>query len=243
MKAVIMAGGKGTRLKPLTNDIPKPLVKIIDRPVMEHILELLKTHGITDIAVTLGHMSQSIIDYFGNGENFGVSLTYFIEDSPLGTAGSVKATQNFVSEDFLVISGDAFTNIDLTNAIRYHFAKDSIFTLIAQPHQRPEGLGVLEVDYDNKVIDFVEKPQQIKPSLINTGIYIINKGILELIPEGFYDFGRQLLPSLTGKLYAYITYDYWSDIGTLSSYYYTNYLLANKLANQSNIIGLSSAVV
>lgn len=236
MKAVIMAGGKGTRLKPLTNEIPKPMVKIIDRPVMEHILGLLRAHGITDIAVTLGHMSQSIIDYFGNGEAFGVNLTYFIEDNPLGTAGSVKATQNFVSEDFLVISGDAFTNINLTDAIRYHFAKDSIFTLVAQPHQHPEGLGVLKTDYENKVIDFVEKPQDIKPSLINTGIYIINKGVLGLIPEGFYDFGKQLLPRLTGKLYAYITYDYWSDIGTLSSYYYTNYLIASKMSDENSAL-------
>lgn len=234
MKAVIMAGGKGTRLKPLTNDIPKPMVKIIDRPVMEHILELLRVHNITDIAVTLGHMSQSIIDYFGNGESFGVNITYFIEETPLGTAGSVKATQNFVSDDFLVISGDAFTNINLTGAIRYHFAKDSIFTLIAQPHQSPEGLGVLEIDYENKVIDFVEKPKIVKPSLINTGIYIINKRVLGLIPDGFYDFGKQLLPRLVGKLYAYITYDYWSDIGTLSSYYYTNYLLATKMTSEAD---------
>jgi mannose-1-phosphate guanylyltransferase/phosphomannomutase len=158
MKAVIMAGGKGTRLKPLTNDIPKPLIKIIDKPCMEHIINLLRDHNITQIAVTLGHLSQQIIDYFGDGSQLGVELTYFVEDEPLGTAGSVKSTQNFVSEDFLVISGDAFTNIDLSKAIRYHFAKDSIFTLIAQPHPHPQGLGVLEIDYNNKIIDFMEKP-------------------------------------------------------------------------------------
>lgn len=226
MKAVIMAGGKGTRLKPLTNDIPKPLIKIIDKPCMEHIINLLRDHNITQIAVTLGHLSQQIIDYFGDGSQLGVELTYFVEDEPLGTAGSVKSTQNFVSEDFLVISGDAFTNIDLSKAIRYHFAKDSIFTLIAQPHPHPQGLGVLEIDYNNKIIDLMEKPENIKPSLINTGIYIINKRLLNLIPDGFYDFGKQLLPSLVGKIYAYVTYEFWSDIGTLSSYYYTNYLIS-----------------
>ncbi|MFW5780691.1 MAG: nucleotidyltransferase family protein [Bacillota bacterium] len=229
MKAVIMAGGKGTRLKPLTNDIPKPMIKIIDKPVMEHIINLLRDHNITEIGVTLGHLSQQIIDYFGDGSQFGVELRYFIEDEPLGTAGSVKSAQNFVSEDFLVISGDAFTNMNLSKAIRYHFAKDSIFTLIAQPHPHPEGLGTLEIDYNNKVIDFVEKPEEIKPSLINTGIYIINKRLLNIIPEGFYDFGKQLLPSLIGKIFAYVTYDYWSDIGTLSSYYYTNYLISQEL--------------
>lgn len=239
MKAVIMAGGKGTRLKPLTDNIPKPMVKIIDKPVMEHIINLLREHNITDIAVTLGHLSQSIIDYFGDGERFGVNLTYFIEKTPLGTAGSVKGTQNFVGEDFIVISGDSFTNIDLTKAIRYHFAKDSILTVISQPHPRPQGLGVLEIDYDNKIIEFIEKPTDMKPSLINTGIYIINKKILSLIPDGAYDFGKQLLPRLTGKIFAYITYDYWSDIGTLSSYYYTNYVLASKLSTEAEFKEIS----
>ena len=140
------------------------------------------------------------------------------------TAGALKH-QNFVSEDFLVISGDAFTNIDLSKAIRYHLPK-TVSTLIAQPHPHPQGLGVLEIDYNNKIIDFMEKPENIKPSLINTGIYIINKRLLNLIPDGFYDFGKQLLPSLVGKIYAYVTYEFWSDIGTLSSYYYTNYLIS-----------------
>ena len=157
------------------------------------------------------------------------------EKKPLGIAGSVKGGQNFVGENFLVISGDAFTNINLTDAIQYHFAKDSIFTLIAQPHQEPVGLGVLKTDFNNKIIEFVEKPDVIKPSLINTGIYIINKALLKFIPEGFYDFGKDFLPKLIGKVYAYITYDYWSDIGTLSSYYYTNFLIANELNSDSNV--------
>lgn len=232
MKAVIMAGGKGTRLKPLTDNIPKPMVKIIDKPVMEHIINLLVEHGITDIAVTVGHLSESIIDYFGNGQQLGANLTYFIESQPLGTAGSVKSTKNFVTDNFLVISGDAFTNINISEAVRFHYAKDSIFTLLAQPHPKPEGLGTLEIDYDSKIVSFVEKPKEVKPSLINTGIYIINKRILDLIPEGFYDFGKQLLPSLIGRIHAYVTYDYWSDIGTLTSYYYTNYLLASKITGE-----------
>lgn len=229
MKAVIMAGGKGTRLLPLTKDIPKPMVKIIDKPVLEHTIELLKKHGITEIAITLGYMPETIIDYFGNGKNWNVDITYFVEDVPLGTAGGVKRTHNFVSEDFLVISGDAYTEIDLTRAIRFHFAKDSSFTLIAQPHQYPLGLGTLEIDLDNKVSAFIEKPAKIHPSLINTGIYVINKNVLQLIPDGFYDFGRQLIPQLLGKVYAYIDYAYWSDIGTLTSYYRTNEKIATEM--------------
>lgn len=222
MKAVIMAGGKGTRLMPLTKDIPKPMVKIIDKPVLEHTIELLKRHNIFEIAITLGYKPDSIIDYFGDGKKWNVDITYFIEDTPLGTAGSVKRTHKFVGDDFLVMSGDAYTEINLTKAIRFHYAKESIFTLIAQPHQNPVGLGTLEIDINSRVSAFIEKPEKIVPSLINTGIYVINKSVLSLIPEGFYDFGRQLIPKLNDNVYAYVDYGYWSDIGTLISYYRTN---------------------
>ncbi len=230
MKAVIMAGGKGTRLMPLTKDLPKPMIKLIDKPVMEYTIELLKKHGITDIAVTLGYMPESIISYFGNGQAWGVNITYFIEDKPLGTAGSVKSTQNFVSDDFLVISGDCYTEIDLSKAFYFHKLKNSRFTLIAQPHRYPVGLGVLETDIDHRVTAFIEKPEDVKPSLINTGIYIINKEVLNMIPDGFYDFGKQLIPRLIGDVHAYVDYAYWSDIGTLVSYYKTNERLAEKMS-------------
>lgn len=229
MKAIIMAGGRGSRLMPLTNDIPKPLVKIIDKPVMEHIINLLKKHGITDIGVTLGYKADAIIDRFGDGRQLGVNLTYFVEKEPLGTAGSVKGAAGFLSDTFLVISGDAYTDIDLRRAIDFHKAKNSRFTLIATPHKNPVGMGVLETDHDGKIINFIEKPASPRPSLINCGIYIINKEVLDMIPGGFYDFGRQLIPRLVGNLYAYVTYDYWSDIGTLSSYYYTNYVVASAM--------------
>ncbi len=229
MKAVIMAGGKGTRLMPLTKDIPKPMVKIIDKPVLEHTIELLKKHKITEIAITLGYMPERIIDYFGDGKKWNVDITYFIEDTPLGTAGSVKRTHNFVSDDFLVMSGDAYTEINITKAIRFHHAKESIFTLVAQPHQNPIGLGTLEIDINNRVSAFIEKPKNVVPSLINTGIYIINKSVINLIPEGFYDFGKQLIPKLKDKVCAYVDYAYWSDIGTLTSYYRTNEKVAIEL--------------
>jgi Nucleoside-diphosphate-sugar pyrophosphorylase involved in lipopolysaccharide biosynthesis/translation initiation factor 2B, gamma/epsilon subunits (eIF-2Bgamma/eIF-2Bepsilon) len=226
MKAIIMAGGKGSRLQPLTNDIPKPLVKIIDKPVMEHIINLLKRHGLTQIGVTLGFKADQIVDYFGDGSSLGVELTYFIEREPLGTAGSVKGAEKFLSDEFIVISGDCYTDADLSRAIAFHKIKNSKFTLIATPNSNPVGLGVLETDFDGKIIRFVEKPSVVKPALINCGIYIINKEVLSLIPDGFYDFGRQLIPRLVGDIYAFVTYDYWSDIGTLPSYYYTNYLVA-----------------
>ncbi|MFA6866912.1 MAG: nucleotidyltransferase family protein [Clostridia bacterium] len=226
MNAVIMAGGKGTRLLPLTNDTPKPMMKIIDKPILEYIILLLKKHNITDIAITLGYMPESIMNYFDDGAKWGVKIKYFLEKEPLGTAGGVKKTIKFVDEDFIVISGDAFTEIDLSKAIKFHNAKNSFFTLIAQPKENPLGLGVLEIDENNKVEKFVEKPNTTKPALINTGIYIINKEVLKLIPEGAYDFGKQLIPKLIGEVFAYVDYNYWSDIGTLPSFYATNYKIA-----------------
>ncbi|MGI6212960.1 MAG: nucleotidyltransferase family protein [Christensenellales bacterium] len=230
MKAIIMAGGKGTRLKPLTDDIPKPLVRIIDRPVMEHIIELLKKHNITQIGVTLGHMSDAIMDYFGSGERLGVELKYFVEETPLGTAGGVKAASDFTDGDFLIMSGDCYTNMDLSRAIQFHKAKQSPFTIIATPHNNPVGLGVLEADFNNTLSAFVEKPEQARPSLINTGTYIMSRRILDMIPQGFYDFGKQLLPRLVNEAYVWVTYDYWSDIGTLPAFYYTNFLVASAIS-------------
>src|SRR5437879_13865853 len=120
MKAVVMAGGEGSRLRPLTSGVPKPLVPVVGKPVMEHILRLLKKHGITEVVVTLQYLGSSIRDYFGDGSDFGMEITYVVEDAPLGTAGSVKNAQQYLNEPFIVISGDALTDIDLTRAMQYH---------------------------------------------------------------------------------------------------------------------------
>jgi len=229
MKAVIMAGGFGTRLMPLTKDTPKPMIKLIDKPVIEYTVELLKKHGITDIAMTLAYLPDKITEYFGDGKRFGVNITYFYETTPLGTAGSVKGTRDFVSDDFLVMSGDCYTEINLSKAIRFHREVGSEFTLICQPNVNPVGYGIMEVGLDHKISSFIEKPEVVTPGLINTGIYIINKKILDLIPDGFYDFGRQLIPKLLGRIYACEDFSYWSDIGTLQSYYATNSYLAKRL--------------
>lgn len=231
MKAIIMAGGKGTRLMPLTKDTPKPMVKILDVPIIEHVINLCKRHGITDVAITVGYLHEKIISYLQNGEKLGINLTYFIENQPLGTAGGVKQASSFINdeEDFFVLSGDAYSQIDLSKAYDFHKKKNSLFTIIAQPHYRPTGLGVLNVDYDNHVSEFIEKPSSPTPSLINTGIYVMNKSILNLIPNGFYDFGKDLLPKLTNVAYAYIDYNYWSDIGTLTSYYKTNLFVVEEM--------------
>lgn len=230
MNAVILAGGYGTRLMPLTKDTPKPMVKLIDKPVLEYTILLLRRHGIKDIAMTLGYLPDVIKNYFKDGKKWGVNITYFTENQPLGTAGSVKGARNFLDNDFLVISGDCYTEIDLSKAVAFHTTLGSPFTVVCQPKQNPVGYGVLETDITHKITAFVEKPTGIKSGLINTGIYVINKSVLDEIPDGFYDFGKQLLPRLVGRAYACADYSYWSDIGTLVSYYETNALLAKRLS-------------
>lgn len=233
MRAIIMAGGRGTRLMPLTKNLPKPMIKLIDKPVLEYILTLLKSHGITEAAMTLGYMSEAIENYFGDGKKFGVNLTYFVENKPLGTAGGVKNARSFVKGDFLVISGDCYAETDLAKAAEFHSLAGSPFTLIARPEENPKGLGVLEADINHRLKSFVEKPDEPRPALINTGTYIMNESVLDMIPDGFYDFGRQLLPRLVGKAAVYVDYGYWSDIGTLTSYYRTNGRLAEILEKQT----------
>lgn len=224
MKAIILAGGIGSRLAPLTSDIPKPLVSMVGKPIMQCVIEHLRGFGITEIGVTLSHMPDKIMQYFGDGSNLGVKLTYFIEKEPLGTAGSVKQARDFVSDDFIVIAADAYTKIDLDELIRFHRARRSAFTIAVVKRQDVRGLGVVEMNGRGLITRFIEKPDQSdrRFNFVNTGIYIVTKGMLKLIPEGFFDFGKDLLPNIIGLVYAKEMREYWSDIGTLESYYKTN---------------------
>jgi len=235
MQAIIMAGGSGSRLRPLTNNMPKPMVPIIDRPCLELIIKHLYKYGITDIAMTLGYKADIIKKNFGRGDKYGVKIRYFIEEEPLGTAGGVKNTKNFIKGDFIVISGDAVTDINIDEMYKFHNEKGALITLAAKEVEDITGLGVLKVNDEGKVVEFMEKPEKASEKLVNTGIYIMNKDVLNMIPDGFYDFGRNLLPSMEEGLYAYVTEDFWSDIGTLSSYYMTNFYVA---ANP-NMFGLT----
>ena len=224
MKGLIMAGGEGSRLRPMTCGKPKPMMEIMDKPVMEYIIELLKRHGITEIAVTLQYMPQAIIDYFGDGERFGVKLKYFIEESPLGTAGSVKNAQEFLDGDFLIISGDCLTDIDLTKAITFHNQRKSIATLILSHVSEPLEYGVVVTDGNGRVVRFLEKPSwsEVFSDTVNTGIYILNPAVLNMFEKNVkYDFSRDLFPRILegGKpIFGYVAEGYWCDIGDLGAY-------------------------
>ncbi|NLK08014.1 MAG: NTP transferase domain-containing protein [Firmicutes bacterium] len=224
MKAVIMAGGQGSRLRPLTCDLPKPMVPMANRPLMEHTVELLKTHGFMNIAVTTWYLSDVIEEHFACGNDFGVSMRYFVEDRPLGTAGSVKNAAEFLDETFVVISGDALTDFDLGQALDFHRKKQAAATLILAKVASPLEYGVVFIDEQGRIERFLEKPTwgQVFSDTVNTGIYILEPEVLDLIPRGRpYDFSNDLFPSLlesNGELYGIVGEGYWSDIGNLEEY-------------------------
>ncbi|WP_409343192.1 sugar phosphate nucleotidyltransferase [Paenibacillus sp. MBLB4367] len=229
MKAVIMAGGKGTRLRPLTSNTPKPMVPLLDRPVMEYTIELLKKHGITEIAVTVQYLPEVIRQYFGDGSDFGVKLHYFEENSPLGTAGSVKNAEAFLDETFIVISGDALTDFDLSEAIAYHERNQAVATLVLTTVENPLEFGVVMTNDSGEIIRFLEKPSwgEVFSDTVNTGIYILETEIFKYFDHGKeFDFSKDLFPILMRNqrpLYGYVAEGYWSDIGNLVQYRQTQF--------------------
>lgn len=224
MKAVIMAGGEGSRLRPLTCSRPKPMVPVANKPVMQHIIELLKKHGINDIAVTLLYMPEVIKDYFGDGRDYGVNMYYYLENTPLGTAGSVKNAEEFLDDTFIVISGDALTDVDLKRAVDFHNAKGSVATLLLKKVDIPLEYGVVVVDNEGRVTRFLEKPSwgEVFSDTVNTGIYILSPTVLSLFEKNeMFDFSKDLFPLLLSRnmpMYGHIIDDYWCDIGDPQAY-------------------------
>ena len=237
MKAVIMAGGEGSRLRPLTCNRPKPMVPIANRPVMEHIIELLKKYGINDIAVTLQYMPEIIKDYFGDGSEFGVNLNYYVEDVPLGTAGSVKNAEEFLDETFIVISGDALTDINLEKALAFHKKRDSVATLVLKKVESPIEYGVVVTDKVGRITRFLEKPSwgEVFSDTVNTGIYVLNPEILSYIkPNQMFDFSKDVFPELLKEnrpMFGFVTEDYWCDVGDLDAYVYVHQDILDKKVN------------
>lgn len=224
MKAVVMAGGAGSRLRPLTMGRPKPMVPLVNKPVMGHIIDLLKRHNLNRIAATLQYMANDIQDYFGDGSAFEVELTYFIEDEPLGTAGSVKNAEPFLDEPFLVISGDAVTDIDLSALINFHRQKGALVTIALYRVPTPLEYGVVITDEDGRIIQFLEKPgwAEVISDWVNTGIYVLEPEVLEYIPPGQpFDFSKDLFPLLLKKgapLFGFKASGYWCDVGNIQEY-------------------------
>ena len=231
MKAIIMAGGEGTRLRPLTVHRPKPLVPVGGKPIMLHIIELLKRHGFEQAIATVHYLADEIEGYFGDGQEFGFSLRYSVEDIPLGTAGSVKkAAETFnVNETLLVLSGDSLTDIDLSEAIAFHKDRGALVTIILSRVSNPLEYGVVIVDETGRIQRFLEKPSgdEAFSDTVNTGIYIIEPEVLSYIGnQQFVDFSQNLFPKLLqeGKpLYGFISNGYWCDVGNHTTYMEANF--------------------
>jgi mannose-1-phosphate guanylyltransferase / phosphomannomutase len=229
MKAVVMAGGEGTRLRPLTSNQPKPMVPIVGKPCMEHILELLREHGFEDVIVTVAFLPQAIRSYFGTGETLGLNIEYSVEESPLGTAGSVRLASDALDETFLVISGDALCDLDLTELVAFHREKGASVTIGLKSVDNPLEFGIVVTDEDGKIERFLEKPSwgQVFSDTINTGIYVIEPEVLRHIPtDRPYDFSKELFPLLLemGRpMYGYVMDGYWQDIGNLDQYRQANF--------------------
>jgi mannose-1-phosphate guanylyltransferase / phosphomannomutase len=229
MKAVVMAGGEGTRLRPLTSNQPKPMVSIVGKPCMEHILELLREHGLTDVIVTVAFLPQAIRSYFGEGDTLGLNIGYSVEESPLGTAGSVRLAARQLDETFLVISGDALCDLDLTKLIEFHKERGAAVTIGLKSVENPLEFGIVVTDEDGRIERFLEKPSwgQVFSDTINTGIYVLEPEVLKHVPtDRPYDFSKELFPYLLemGRpLYGFVMDGYWQDIGNLDQYRQANF--------------------
>src|SRR3954447_23236366 len=224
MKAVIMAGGEGTRLRPLTSNCPKPMLPLANRPMMEHIVGLCKRHGIDEIVVTVAFLANQIRTYFGDGSAFGVRMVYATEDQPLGTAGSVRNAMAELDERFLVISGDVLTDIDLGRIVDFHDQHKALATigLVAVPD--PLEFGIVITHDDGSIERFLEKPTwgQVFSDTINSGIFVLEPRIFDYIdPEGAVDFSSEVFPALLEAkepLFGAVASGYWEDVGTIEAY-------------------------
>lgn len=230
MRAVLMAGGSGTRLRPLTYDLPKPMVPILNRPIAHHIINLLKRHNITEIITTLHFLPGVLQDYFQNGQDFGVQMTYEVEDEqPLGTAGCVKNCAELLTETFVVISGDSLTDLNLTEAIAFHREKGAKATIVLTRVPDPTAFGVVITDSAQRIYRFLEKPSasEVFSDTANTGVYILEPEVLNYLPAGQEsDFSKDLFPALleAGEaIYGYVAEGYWCDVGHLEAYRQAQY--------------------
>ncbi|MDA0866387.1 MAG: mannose-1-phosphate guanyltransferase [Cyanobacteria bacterium] len=235
MRAVLMAGGSGTRLRPLTCDMPKPMVPILNRPIAEHIVNLLQRNGVNEIIATLYYLPDVMRDYFNDGHDFGVHMTYAVEeDQPLGTAGCVKNIADLLDETFFVISGDSVTDFDLQAAVRFHKEKGSKATLVLARVPNPIEFGVVITDENCAIKRFLEKPStsEIFSDTVNTGTYILEPEVLDYLPaDQECDFSKDLFPLLLEKgepMYGYVADGYWCDVGHLDAYREAQYDVLNR---------------
>lgn len=219
--ALILAGGRGVRLQPITHELPKPLLPLHDKPLLQHILDLFRRHGIKNIIISVGYKGEKIKEAFGNGKRLGMNISYVEEDKPLGTAGPLRLARPFLAETFIACNADELKDIDLADMYMTHKEQGATATVALTTVEDPSAYGVARLQ-GNRILEFVEKPRREKaPSnLINAGLYIMEPEIIDHIPEGFAMLEKDVFPKLAaqGRLFGYPFSGQWFDTGTLERY-------------------------
>src|SRR3954469_21965514 len=222
MQALILAGGEGTRLRPLTSTVPKPVVPLVDRPFITFMLDWLRGHGVDDVVMSCGHLADGVRNVLGDGESVGVRLRYMEEPRPLGTGGALKCAEDMLDERFLMLNGDVLTDIDVSAQIAAHERSGARATLALYPVEDPSAYGLVRLKADNSVSEFVEKPapDQIDTNNVSAGVYVLEKSVLDLLTTGEpASIERDVFPELVGAgLYGHVAHGYWKDIGTPERY-------------------------
>ncbi|HEX9411109.1 MAG TPA: NDP-sugar synthase [Actinomycetota bacterium] len=239
MKAVVLVGGEGTRLRPLTETIPKPLIPLVDRPFLDHVLDHLATHGVEDALLSSPYLEE-VFASFLRDRHGGPRLTWITEPTPLGTAGAVANAAREIREAFLVLNGDILTDLDLSRVLAHHREAGAIATIALAPVEDARPYGLVRVSEDGRVLEFREKPQQAIPGLVNAGTYVLEPGAVRDVPPGrAVSIEREVFPALIDSdapVHGYVSRDYWKDLGTPESY-----LRATFDALEGRVKGLSYA--
>jgi len=218
-KAVLLVGGKGTRLMPLTEKIPKALLPIQGKTITEHLFDLIKKYGIREAVLCVGHLKDKIKEHFGDGSKFGISITYVEENEPLGTAGPLKLAKKYLKDSFIVSNGDELKDINIPRMFRLHKRKDALATIALTTVDNPSHYGVARLD-GSRIIEFVEKPSNPPSNLINAGFYILEPEVIDMIPDGFSMLEKDVFPKLAklGRLRGFPFSGQWFDIGNIERY-------------------------
>lgn len=245
LKAVILVGGEGTRLRPLTYWTPKPMVPVLNQPFLEHTIAYLKNYRVNNIILALSYRPEVIQNYFGDGSNWGMQLTYAVEDNPLGTAGAVKNAERYLDNTFVVLNGDIFTDVDIADMLAFHRGKGAKVTIALTWVDNPCAFGIVETDSEGRVKRFIEKPSpsRVTTNWINAGIYLLEPEVLKYVPTNtHYMFEKGLFPlllELGEPVYGYPFSGYWLDMGTPEQYLHLNCDLLLSKAKSALVNGLS----
>jgi mannose-1-phosphate guanylyltransferase/phosphomannomutase len=229
MKVVILAGGEGTRLRPLTLTTPKSMLPVGSKPAIDHLVRHVAASGFNDLIITVNYLKEQIMHYLSDGSKFGVKICYMVEpdNNYLGTAGSTKLAKEQLTETFVIFQGDAYTEIDICKALEFHKKNGSDATIVLKSVSNPWSYGVAILDKDSRIVDFQERPpkERCKSNLTSTGIYILEPHVLDFVGDGMFDFAKDVFPRLLAankRMFGWISNEFWVDIGSREAY-----LLAN----------------